>query len=109
MISKRPWSRVRTTTGCTMPCWRIEALGGEAALPATVVRHVHDEQARAAIAHLEKAFAHHPDHPLLHIEIANLLLQKPRSTLIKEKMHSSLSHLTDWPRNSVLPVSRMVP
>ena len=78
-VDPRPvafWLNGARMIGYDMPCWRIEALGGEAALPATVVRHVHDEQARAAIAHLEKAFAHHPDHPLLHIEIANLLLQK---------------------------------
>ena len=78
-VDPRPvafWLNGARMIGYDLPYWRIEVLGGEAALPATVVRHVHEEQARAAIAHLKKAFAHHPDHPLLHIEIANLLLQK---------------------------------
>ncbi|HQF38190.1 MAG TPA: hypothetical protein PK322_03640 [Opitutaceae bacterium] len=78
-VDPRPvafWLNGARMIGYDMPYWRIEALGGEAALPATVVGRVHEEQARVAIAHLRKAFVHHPDDPLLHIEIANFLLQK---------------------------------
>lgn len=77
-VDPRPvgfWLNGARMIGYDMPYWRIESLGGEAALPAGVVRHVHEEQARAAIAHLERAFAQHPDDPLVHIEIANLELQ----------------------------------
>jgi hypothetical protein len=78
-VDPRPigfWLNGARMIGYDMPFWRIEAAGGEAAVPASVARHIEEAQARAAIAHLEKAFVHHPDHPLLHIEIANLLLQK---------------------------------
>jgi hypothetical protein len=78
-VDPRPvafWINGARMIGYDMPFWRIDALGGEAALPNAVVRHITEVQARAAIAHLEKAFVHHPDAPLLHIEIANFLLQK---------------------------------
>lgn len=78
-VDPRPvafWLNGARMIGYDMPYWRIAALGGETALPAGVVRHVHEEQARAAIAHLERAFAQHPDDPLVHIEIANLQLQQ---------------------------------
>ena len=78
-VDPRPvafWLNGARMIGYDMPFWRIESLGGEAALPGAVVRHVTEAQARAAIAHLEKAFVHHPDDPLLHIEIANFLLLK---------------------------------
>ena len=78
-VDPRPigfWLNGARMIGYDMPFWRIEAAGGEAAVPASVARHIEEAQARAAIAHLEKAFVHHPDHALLHIEIANLLLQK---------------------------------
>lgn len=78
-VDPRPvafWLNGARMIGYDMPFWRIDSLGGEAAVPATVVRRVMDEQARAAIAHLEKAFVHHPDDPLVHIEIANLQLQR---------------------------------
>jgi len=70
------WLNGARMIGYDMAFWRLEALGGETALPAAVVRHVTEAQARAAIAHVEKAFVHHPDDPLLHIEIANFLLLK---------------------------------
>lgn len=78
-IDPRPvgfWLNGARMIGYDMPYWRIDAMGGEAAVPAPVVRRLMDEQARAAVAHLEKAFVHHPDEPLLHIEIANFQLQR---------------------------------
>lgn len=78
-VDPRPvdfWLNGARMIGYDMPVWRIDALGGEAAVPAGVRRRVGEEQARAAITHLERAFVHHPDHPLLQIEIANLELQR---------------------------------
>ncbi|MFT3829212.1 MAG: hypothetical protein QM691_05830 [Opitutaceae bacterium] len=78
-VDPRPvgfWLNGARMIGYDMPYWRVDALGGEAALPAGVVRRVHEEQARAAIAHLEQAFAAHPNNPLVHIEIANFELQQ---------------------------------
>lgn len=76
-IDPRPvafWLNGARMIGYDMPYWRIAALGGEAALPTNAVDHIFAEQARAAVAHLERAFAVHPDEPLIHIEIANLQL-----------------------------------
>jgi hypothetical protein len=78
-VDPRPvgfWLNGARMIGYDMPYWRIDALGGQTAVPTNVVRHVMDEQARAAVAHLEKAFASHPGDPLVHIEIANLQLQR---------------------------------
>ncbi len=78
-VDPRPvgfWLNGARMIGYDFPCWRIQELGGEAAVSPGVVRHVQEQQARAAIAHLERAFARHPDDPLVHIEIANLRLQR---------------------------------
>lgn len=78
-VDPRPmvfWLNGARMIGYDMAVWRIEAQGGEEAVPAAVRRRLEVEQALAAAAHLERAFVHHPDHPLLHIEIANLQLQR---------------------------------
>ena len=78
-VDPRPvdfWLNGARMIGYDMPVWRIAALGGDEAVPAGVRRRFSEEQALAAIAHLEKAFVYHPDDPRLHIEIANLQLQK---------------------------------
>lgn len=78
-VDPRPvafWINGARMIGYDMPYWRLDDHGGEAAVPEAVVRRLMRDQARAAIAHLEKGFAHHPDDPLLHIEIANLELQR---------------------------------
>jgi len=78
-VDPRPvgfWINGARMIGYDMSVWRVAALGGEDAVPAVVRRRFEEEQAQSAIAQLEKGFAHHPDHPLLHIEIANLQLQR---------------------------------
>jgi hypothetical protein len=78
-VDPRPvdfWLNGARMIGYDMPVWRVAELGGEDAVPAVVRRRFEEEQARAAIAHLENGFASHPGHPLLHIEIANLQLQR---------------------------------
>lgn len=70
------WLNGARMIGYDMALWRVEARGGEEAVPEAVRRRFEVEQALAAIAYLERAFVHHPDHPLLHIEIANLQLQR---------------------------------
>ncbi len=78
-IDPRPvafWISGARMIGYDMPYWRIDAAGGEAVVPRAVAQHFLEAQARAAIAHLEKAFVHHPDDPLVHIEIACLRLQR---------------------------------
>ncbi len=78
-VDPRPmvfWLNGARMIGYDMAVWRVEARGGEQAFPAAVRGRFEVEQALAAIAYLERAFVHHPDHPLLHIEIANLQLQR---------------------------------
>ena len=76
-VDPRPvdfWLNGARMIGYDMPGWRIDALGGEDAVPAVVRRRFAEDQARAAIAHLQQAFVHHPGDPLIEIEIANLQL-----------------------------------
>jgi hypothetical protein len=78
-VDPRPvdfWINGARMIGYDMPVWRIDALGGDEAVPAVVRRRYAEEQALAAIAHLERAFASHPGDPLIEIEIANLQLQR---------------------------------
>lgn len=78
-VDPRPmvfWLNGARMIGYDMSVWRVEALGGEDAVPAAVQRRFAQEQALAAIVHLERAFLYHPDHPLIHLEIANLQLQR---------------------------------
>ncbi len=78
-VDPRPvafWVNGARMIGHDMPYWRIDRAGGEGAVPAGVAERVFAAQARAAIAYLEKGFANHPDEPLLHIEVANLQLQR---------------------------------
>ncbi len=78
-IDPRPvafWINGARMIGYDMPYWRIDAAGGEAVVPAGVAQRIMETQARAAVAHLEKAFVHLPDAALIHIEIANLQLQR---------------------------------
>lgn len=70
------WLNGARMIGYDMPVWRIDALGGDEAVLEVVRRRVAEEQALAAIAHLERAFACHPGNSLIEIEIANFQLQR---------------------------------
>ena len=78
-IDPRPvafWLNGARMIGYDVPFWRIAAMERAGPVAPATERQVMVQQARAAIAHLEKAFVHHPHDPLLHVEIANLQLQR---------------------------------
>ena len=79
LVDPRPlffWVNGARMIGYDMPGWRIEAAGGPEAVPVSVQQRIDEEQARLAIAHLERGLVHHPRNPWLYIEIANLQLHR---------------------------------
>lgn len=79
-VDSRPllfWINGARMIGYDMPVWRIDALGREgASVPSVVQARIYHEQAAAALAVLERARVHHPDEPLLVIEMANIRSRK---------------------------------
>lgn len=80
-VDSRPllfWINGARMIGYDMPVWRVDALAREtgAAVPHVVQIEIAAEQARAALNLLERAREHHPDEPLLLLEMANLRQRK---------------------------------
>jgi len=79
-VDSRPlvfWINGSRMIAYDMPVWRIDAASAAGAgLPAVVQGRIVAEQAHAAIALLERARIHHPDEPLLLIEIGNIRARK---------------------------------
>jgi len=79
-VDSRPlifWINGARMIGYDMPVWRIDAASrAGAGMPGNVQARVFHEQAVAAIALLERARVHHPNEPLLWIEIGNLRHRK---------------------------------
>ncbi|MCX6937668.1 MAG: hypothetical protein NTU80_07175 [Verrucomicrobia bacterium] len=78
-IDPRPltfWLNGSRMIAYDMPHWRIARAGGYDATPTVVQRRFDEEQAQVAIAYLQGAFAFHPDHPLLTLEIGNIYLNR---------------------------------
>jgi hypothetical protein len=82
-IDPRPlyfWLNGSRMIAYDMPNWRIMEAGGYDAVPEVVQRRIDAEQARVALDYLQGAFAFHPDHPLLYVEVANIHLRRLRDT-----------------------------
>ena len=78
-IDPRPlyfWLNGSRMIAYDMPNWRIVDLGGYNTVPQAVQRLIDEEQATVALRYLNEAFNHHPDSTLLHIEIANVYLNR---------------------------------
>jgi tetratricopeptide (TPR) repeat protein len=78
-IDPRPlyfWQNGARMIGYDMPNWRIVAEGGYDAVPQARQRQIDEEQSAVALAYLNEAFGHHPDSALLHVEIANVYLNR---------------------------------
>lgn len=76
-IDPRPlyfWLNGARIVANDFPAWRIEAEGGYAAVPLARQDAIDREQARLALAHLDRAFAFHPQSAELWIERANIEL-----------------------------------
>lgn len=78
-VDPRPlyfWQNGARMIAYDMPHWRIAAAGGYDAVSPAQQRHFDQEQSAVALAYLREAFGHHPDSPLLHVEIANIYLNR---------------------------------
>lgn len=78
-IDPRPlyfWQNGSRMIAYDMPNWRIVEEGGYDAVPKARQRKIDEEQSAVALKYLNDAFGHHPDSALLHIEIANIHLNR---------------------------------
>src|SRR5690606_30347328 len=66
------WQNGARIIGYDLPAWRIREEGGYERVPGTRQRAIVASQARAAVAHLQRALTFHPDNGELWIERANL-------------------------------------
>ncbi len=82
-IDPRPlyfWQNGSRMIAYDMPNWRITAEGGYDAVSQTRQRQIDEEQSAVALTYLKEAFGHHPNSPLLYIEIANVYLNRLKDT-----------------------------
>ena len=78
-IDPRPlyfWQNGSRMIAYDMPNWRIEAGGGYDVVSKAKQRQIDIEQSAVAIKYLNEAFGYHPDSALIHIEIANVYLNR---------------------------------
>ena len=78
-IDPRPlffWLNGSRMIAYDMPNWRIVDLGGYNAVPQAKQRLIDEEQATIALNYLNEAFNYHPDAALLHVEVANVYLNR---------------------------------
>ncbi len=78
-IDPRPlyfWQNGSRMIAYDMPNWRITAAGGYDIVPQVEQRRIDQEQATVALTYLNEAFGYHPDSALLHVEIANVYLNR---------------------------------
>jgi hypothetical protein len=89
-IDPRPlyfWQNGSRMIAYDMPNWRIVAEGGYDAVPQARQRQIDEEQSGVALKYLREAFGHHPDAALLHIEIANVYLNRLKDTASAAKAY----------------------
>jgi len=82
-IDPRPlyfWQNGSRMIAYDMPNWRITEAGGYDTVPPAEQRRIDEEQATVALNYLREAFGYHPDAPLLHVEIANVYLNRLKDT-----------------------------
>jgi tetratricopeptide (TPR) repeat protein len=82
-IDPRPlffWLNGSRMIAYDMPNWRIVDAGGYNAVPQAKQRLIDEEQASVALKYLNEAFDYHPDSALLHVEVANVYLNRLKDT-----------------------------
>ncbi len=78
-IDPRPlyfWLNGSRMIAYDMPNWRIVDAGGYNVVPPATQRRIDEEQATVALRYLQEAFNYHPDAALLHVEVANVYLNR---------------------------------
>lgn len=99
-IDPRPlyfWQNGARMIGYDMPNWRIVAEGGYDHVPQARQRKIDEEQSAVAIQYLNEAFGHHPNSPMVHIEIANVYLNRLKDTASAAESYRKAAELPGAP------------
>lgn len=99
-IDPRPlyfWQNGSRMIAYDMPNWRITAEGGYDAVPAARQRKIDEEQSAVALNYLNEAFGHHPHSALIHVEIANVYLNRLKDTASAAEAYRLASLQPDAP------------
>lgn len=99
-IDPRPlyfWQNGARMIAYDMPNWRIVEEGGYDAVPQARQRRIDQEQSDVALKYLNEGFGHHPDSTLLHIEIANVYLNRLKDTASAAEAYRKAAQRPDAP------------
>lgn len=99
-IDPRPlyfWQNGARMIAYDMPNWRITAAGGYDKVPPAEQRRIDEEQSAVALNYLNEAFGYHPDAPLLHVEIANVYLNRLKDTASAAEAYKRAALLPNAP------------
>lgn len=99
-VDPRPlyfWRNGSRMIAYDMPHWRIAAAGGYRKLSETEQMRIDREQAEVALKYLDDAFGHHPNSALLHVEVANIYLNRLKDTASAAEAYRRASEQPDAP------------
>jgi hypothetical protein len=100
VIDPRPlyfWQNGARMIAYDMPNWRIVAGGGYEVVSKEEQRHIDEEQSTVAINYLTEGFGYHPNSALLHIEIANVYLNRLKDMDAAAKAYFKAAQQPDAP------------
>lgn len=100
VIDPRPlyfWQNGSRMIAYDMPNWRIVKEGGYQAVSEARQRVIDEEQSAIALRYLDAAFGHHPNSPLLHIEIANVHLNRLKDVAAAAEAYRRASQIPGAP------------
>ncbi len=99
-IDPRPlyfWQNGARMIAYDMPNWRITEEGGYDKVPQARQRKIDEEQSGVALRYLNEAFGHHPESALLHIEIANVHLNRLKDNVAAAESYRRASEQPNAP------------
>lgn len=99
-VDPRPlyfWQNGARMIAYDMPNWRIVAEGGYDVVPQARQRKIDEEQSAVALKYLHEAFGHHPNSALLHVEVANVYLNRLKDAASAAEAYRLASQQPDAP------------
>lgn len=100
VIDPRPlyfWLNGSRMIAYDMPNWRIMAEGGYDDVSQARQRQIDEDQSAVAFRFLKDAFGHHPNSPMLHIEVANIHLNRLKDVAKAAEAYRKASLLPSAP------------
>ena len=100
MLDPRPdffWINGARMTAYDVPNWRIREAGGYNVVPEVRQREIDREQAEQAFALLRRALEFHPDNPKVHLEFAQIYLNRLKDFENAAQWFLSASHQENAP------------